>query len=82
MKRIFLLCLLAATLSGCDSINGFLGEKTADYLPSWLGGLPPNVPPRPGEPGYQKSQEAARGLLPGPPPTDKPNAAKPSATKP
>jgi hypothetical protein len=42
-----LLCL-AATLGACAPFSGFV----ADHWPHWAGGLPPDVPPRPGAPGY------------------------------
>jgi len=42
-----LLCL-AAMLGACAPFSGFV----ADHWPHWAGGLPPDVPPRPGAPGY------------------------------
>ena len=36
---------LAMMLSAC-------GGYVADRWPHWAGGLPPDVPPRPGAPGY------------------------------
>lgn len=38
---------LAAALGGC-------GGYIADRVPHWAGGLPADVPPRPGAPGYQE----------------------------
>ena len=40
----------ALTLSSCASTNGNL---IGDNLPEWAGGLPPDVPPRQGAPGYR-----------------------------
>jgi len=53
-----LLCLACATLSSCAS--GHIGD-----MPYWMGGLPPDAPPRPGSPEYdawmaKRAQEAAR----------------------
>ncbi len=46
------LCLGSALGScGGASENGF-SSFVADNWPRWAGGMPPDVPPRPGEPGY------------------------------
>jgi hypothetical protein len=51
-KRPFLpimaLCACLA-LAGCGSFSGFV----ADTWPTWAGGMPKDVPPRPGAPGYE-----------------------------
>lgn len=36
-------------LASCSSFAGFV----SDHWPTWAGGMPKDVPPRPGEPGYQ-----------------------------
>lgn len=36
------------TLGGCSSFSGYV----SDHWPTWAGGLPSDIPPRPGEPGY------------------------------
>jgi hypothetical protein len=36
------------TLGGCSSFAG----AVSDHWPTWAGGMPPDVPPRPGAPGY------------------------------
>ena len=41
------LCLCLA-LGACASFSGFV----ADTWPTWAGGMPKDVPPRPGAPGY------------------------------
>jgi hypothetical protein len=41
---------LAAALGGCSSFAGFV----ADNWPHWAGGMPDDVPPRPGAPGYDQ----------------------------
>ena len=54
--------LPACVLSGCSSINTTLAG-TGEALPTWLGGMPADVPPRPGTPKYDefmKEQERKR----------------------
>ena len=41
-------------LSGCGTINEKLAEGVGDYVPQWLGGLPPDAPPRPGTAKYDE----------------------------
>jgi hypothetical protein len=50
-------------LSGCGTINEKLAVGVGDYVPQWLGGLPPDAPPRPGTAKYDeymKEQERRR----------------------
>jgi hypothetical protein len=50
-------------LSGCGTINEKLAAGVGDYVPQWLGGLPPDAPPRPGTAKYDeymKEQERKR----------------------
>ncbi len=63
--------LAACVLSGCSTINSSLAG-TGEVLPQWLGGMPPDVPPRPGTAKYDeymKEQERKR-LAPAPPKED------------
>jgi hypothetical protein len=60
--------LQACVLGGCSTINSSLAG-TGEALPTWLGGMPADVPPRPGTPKYDeymKEQERKR-LTPAPP---------------
>ena len=41
---------LALGLGGCSSVSGLV----ADHWPHWAGGMPDDVPPRPGAPGYDE----------------------------
>lgn len=41
---------LGLLLASCSSISATI----ADNWPRWAGGLPDDVPPRPGEPGYEE----------------------------
>jgi hypothetical protein len=36
------------TLGGCSSFSAYV----SDHWPTWAGGMPADVPPRPGAPGY------------------------------
>jgi hypothetical protein len=37
-------------LGGCSSVAGLV----SDSVPTWAGGMPKDVPPRPGAPGYEE----------------------------
>ena len=41
---------LGLALGSCGPVSGF----TADHWPHWAGGMPDDVPPRPGAPGYEE----------------------------
>jgi hypothetical protein len=43
------LCL-GLMLGSCSSFSGYV----ADHWPRWAGGMPDDVPPRPGTPGYDE----------------------------
>ena len=45
--------LLLASCAGTSSEDG-LSAYVADHWPRWAGGMPADVPPRPGAPGYQE----------------------------
>jgi hypothetical protein len=44
-----LLCL-APLLASCSGTSGYV----SDHWPRWAGGMPDDVPPRPGAPGYEE----------------------------
>jgi hypothetical protein len=73
---IIAVALMACGLGGCGTINGHLANGAGDYIPQWLGGLPPDVPPRPGTPQYDEyvREKEQRRLEPAP---AKAKAAKP-----
>lgn len=50
IATIFLCSVLASGLAGCGSVGPMVG----DALPQWAGGLPKDVPPRPGTPEYEE----------------------------
>lgn len=55
--------LPACSLGGCGTINEKLADSMGDYVPQWLGGLPPDAPPRPGTAkydAYMKERERKR----------------------
>jgi hypothetical protein len=45
---------LACGLAGCGTINEKLAAGMGDFVPQWLGGLPPDAPPRPGTAKYEE----------------------------
>jgi hypothetical protein len=55
------LFLFANLLAGCTTS----GSNPVADMPSWMGGLPPDAPPRPGTPAYdawqaERAKEATR----------------------
>ncbi|HML07342.1 MAG TPA: hypothetical protein VK430_04340 [Xanthobacteraceae bacterium] len=85
MKRMFapmaVLCLGFA-LGSCGSFSGYV----ADHWPHWAGGMPDDVPPRPGAPGYEEfiaHGQASKEATASPAATEKANAqAAPSGDRP
>jgi hypothetical protein len=86
-----MLLILCSALGSCSGFSGYV----ADHWPHWAGGMPDDVPPRPGAPGYadfiahgQADQEAAKpGSAGGKPPIGEPQFAtrpplQPAATAP
>ena len=74
-KRLFTLTAalcVCLTLGACGSFSGFV----SDTWPTWAGGMPKDVPPRPGAPGYEEFVAHRQrqdvppntGALPGAPP--------------
>ena len=65
----FALALTAgASLAGCGALNTALSGTIADAMPHWAGGLPPDAPPRPGDPKYEdyERERQAKVLAPSP----------------
>lgn len=53
IKRLFAATtalLFCVALGSCSSFSGFV----SDTWPTWAGGMPKDVPPRPGAPGYEE----------------------------
>src|ERR1700733_15468776 len=68
--------LPACVLGGCSTINTSLAG-TGEALPTWLGGMPADVPPRPGTPKYDEFvKEQERKRLEPPPPQEEPAQAQ------
>ena len=58
MARLIALMITSSFLGSCSSVSGGV---VGDYAPTWLGGTPKGVPPRPGTPEYDafmKAQQA------------------------
>jgi hypothetical protein len=64
--------ITAATLLGFGLNLASCGGFVADHWPHWAGGMPADVPPRPGSPGYEEF--IAHGQ-PKPEPKQEPTAA-------
>lgn len=77
--RTVVILLLSVFLSGCGALNSFLGTSIGDFMPSWAGGLPKDVPPRPTDPRYQQYMDEQRAKLDLSKPNDQ-SADKPGAT--
>ncbi len=48
------LSLAGFALSGCGAINEKLAAGVSDAIPAWIGGMPADVPPRPGTEKYEE----------------------------
>jgi hypothetical protein len=71
IPAVMVLALVACGLSGCGSINEKLAAGVTDSIPQWAGGLPPDVPPRPGTAKYDEfMRERERKRLEPAPPKD------------
>jgi hypothetical protein len=66
------LVLFAIALSTASCAGGFIG----DHVPQWAGGLPKDLPPRPGSPNYQEYRDRLEH-----PPDPKDTAGQPPAAK-
>ena len=67
------LIVVLPLLSGCSATSAFM----ADNMPTWMGGLPEGVPPRPSDPRYpeyERAQQAKAAAV-------KTEPAKPEAAK-
>jgi hypothetical protein len=68
-----ILVCLGPLLGSCGGANeSGLSSYVADHWPHWAGGMPDDVPPRPGTPGYdefiahgQADQDATKSVPPG-----------------
>jgi hypothetical protein len=68
------LCL-GLILSSCSSFSGYV----ADHWPRWAGGMPDDVPPRPGAPGYDEFiAHGQPGNVAAKPAANDPNAPAPA----
>ena len=78
---VLAVAVMACGLGGCASINASLANGAGDYIPHWMGGLPPDSPPRPGSPQYDAyvKEREQRRLEPAP---AKAKAAGPEAAQP
>jgi hypothetical protein len=81
ISTLIALALIACSLSGCGTINANLAAGVSDTLPHWAGGLPPDVPPRPGTAKYDEfMRERERKRLEPAQPKDKDEAGNASSS--
>ena len=64
--------VIAVALSTASCAGGYIG----DHVPQWAGGLPKDLPPRPGSPDYQEYRDRLEH-----PPDPKDASAQPPAAK-
>jgi hypothetical protein len=77
LKRSIATALLLGLCPGLVSCGGGVGNESqfsgyvADHWPRWAGGMPADVPPRPGAPGYDEfiahggaNSDAAKSVTP------------------
>ena len=66
--RSLLLLSAVPMLTSCASVNASVSEAVADNMPTWMGGMPKDVPPRRGTPEYdewmKKRAEDAAAIKP------------------
>jgi hypothetical protein len=79
--RLLLVALVAASLSGCGTMNSWLARNTGDVMPHWAGGLPADAPPRPGTAEYEEYKKRLEGRPEqmrdeGPPPNSETRSAR------
>ena len=73
------LVFVACNLGGCSSINGYL-VSAVDYIPQWAGGMPADVPPRPGTAKYDEFMKERERKRLEPAPTKEDATKAPSAS--
>jgi hypothetical protein len=60
------LVLIMGGLAGCGTINSTVTPAIVDAIPQWAGGMPADVPPRPGTAKYDEfmRERERKRLLP------------------
>jgi hypothetical protein len=67
--------VLCMALGSCGTFAGFV----SDHWPTWAGGMPNDVPPRPGAPGYEEFISHQQGNAAPAPATAAASGALPAA---
>jgi|SRR5580658_1720354 hypothetical protein len=85
IQRFFaptLVLLTGLALGSCASVS----STVSDHWPTWAGGMPKDVPPRPGAPGYEEFlvHQQGKDVAPAAAPAENANAqaAPPSGAQP
>ena len=71
-------CIVLPLLSGCAATSAFV----ADTMPTWMGGLPEGVPPRPSDPRYPEYERLQQERAAAPKTADAPAKAGDAAPAP
>ena len=61
VREILLACVVGCTLAGCGTTNSWLARNMGDSIPHWVGGLPPDAPPRAGTQQYDEYRKKLEG---------------------
>jgi hypothetical protein len=71
--------LSTGVLGGCSTINSSM-TGAGDMIPQWMGGMPPDVPPRRGSPKYDEfmQEQERKRLTPAPPKEEPAQSQSPS----
>jgi hypothetical protein len=66
-----LLLLTGLALGSCASVSA----TVSDHWPTWAGGMPKDIPPRPGAPGYDEFlvHQQGKDVTPAAPPAENAN---------
>jgi hypothetical protein len=76
LSAAILLLVCGLAIASCAPFAGFV----SDHWPTWAGGMPNDVPPRPGAPGYEEFLAHQAGRDAAPPAGSGASAAQPAAT--
>jgi hypothetical protein len=79
IQRFFaptLVLLTGLALGSCASVS----STVSDHWPTWAGGMPKDVPPRPGTPGYDEflAHQQGKDVTPATAPAEDANAQTPA----
>ena len=79
IAAIVAVVLAGSSLGGCGTVNERLAAGVSDAIPAWAGGMPADVPPRPGSAKYDEfmKERERRRMMPA---AERGEEAKPAPT--